>query len=196
MTKEEARQIFLSRGFVEVEGGTIYDPDKWREACVVISEWLEQEPTTVIATGDGAYYKIKACEDAISRQSLDVLMAQADGEKTCGTCRNEDTYHCAECENKSDYEQAQADGEYINRQQVMSDYADWYGYDYQNNWFYKHLKNMSSVGIPNKVGHWIWQTEDIYQCSECGEDIHVKEVMNEPQYAWCPICGCPMVIER
>ena len=28
------------------------------------------EPTNVIATGDGAYYKIKACEDAISRQAL------------------------------------------------------------------------------------------------------------------------------
>lgn len=51
MTREEARQIFLSRGYVEVEGGTLYDPDKWREACVVISEWLEQEP----------------CENAINR---------------------------------------------------------------------------------------------------------------------------------
>lgn len=47
-----------------------------------------------------------------------------------------------------------------------------------------------------KIGHWIWQTEDIYQCSECGEDIHVKEVMNKPQYICCPICGCPMEIER
>ena len=47
-----------------------------------------------------------------------------------------------------------------------------------------------------KTGHWIWQTEDIYQCSECGEDIHVKEVMNEPQYICCPICSCPMEIER
>ena len=46
------------------------------------------------------------------------------------------------------------------------------------------------------MGHWIWQTEDIYQCSECGEDLHVKEVMNKPQYICCPICGCPMEIER
>ena len=44
MTREEAKQVFLSRGYVEVEGGTIYDPDKWRESCRVISEWLEQEP--------------------------------------------------------------------------------------------------------------------------------------------------------
>jgi hypothetical protein len=71
MTKEEAKIVFLNRGYVEVEGGTIYDADKWRESCRVISEWLEQEPTTVIATGDGAYYKIKACEDAISRQGDD-----------------------------------------------------------------------------------------------------------------------------
>ena len=56
---------------------------------------------------------------------------------------------------------------------------------------YKRLKEQEP-----KTGHWIWQTEDIYQCSECGEDINVKEVMNEPQYAWCPICGCPMEIER
>ena len=41
MTRKEAKQIFLSRGFIEVEGGTIYDADKWREACVIISEWLE-----------------------------------------------------------------------------------------------------------------------------------------------------------
>ena len=52
MTREEAKQVFLSRGYVEVEGGAIYDADKWRESCRVISEWLEQEP----------------CEDAISRQ--------------------------------------------------------------------------------------------------------------------------------
>lgn len=54
MTKEEAKQIFLSRGYVEVEGGTIYDPDKWREACVVISKWLKQE----------------SCEEGISREAV------------------------------------------------------------------------------------------------------------------------------
>ena len=45
----------------------------------------------------------------------------------------------------------QADGEYINKQQIMSDYADWYGYDYQNNWFYKHLKNMPSAIIQHEL---------------------------------------------
>lgn len=32
------------------------------------------------------------------------IKVQADGEKTCVTCRNNDTYHCVDCENKSDWE--------------------------------------------------------------------------------------------
>lgn len=49
MTREEAKDVFLNRGFIEIEGcrGRIFNADKWREACVVISEWLtslEQEP--------------------------------------------------------------------------------------------------------------------------------------------------------
>jgi len=55
MTREEARKVFLSRGYIEVKGGSIFDANKWRESCRVISEWLlEQEP----------------CEDTISRQTV------------------------------------------------------------------------------------------------------------------------------
>ena len=50
MTREEAREVFLNRGFVN----GLFNGDKWRDACVVISEWLEQEP----------------CEDCIARQPL------------------------------------------------------------------------------------------------------------------------------
>ena len=46
--------------------------------------------------------------------------------------------------------------------------------------------------VKPQTGHWIWQTEDIYRCSECHEDLHVKEVMNVPQYKWCPMCGARM----
>ena len=42
MTREEAKEVFLNRGFID----GIYNGDKWREACIVISKWLEQEPTT------------------------------------------------------------------------------------------------------------------------------------------------------
>ena len=54
MTKEEAKEVFLNRGFIEVEGGTVFDGNKWRQACVVISKWLEQE----------------LCDDAINREEL------------------------------------------------------------------------------------------------------------------------------
>ena len=47
MTIEEAKKIFLNRGFVEVDGGTIFDGDKWRQACVVISDFLEGLPVWV-----------------------------------------------------------------------------------------------------------------------------------------------------
>jgi hypothetical protein len=40
MTNEEAKQVFLNRGYVN----GIFDGDKWRQSIVVISKWLEQEP--------------------------------------------------------------------------------------------------------------------------------------------------------
>ena len=50
MTNEEAKQIFLDRGFVN----GIFDGNKWRETVIVISKWLKQEH----------------CEDLISRQAV------------------------------------------------------------------------------------------------------------------------------
>ena len=54
------------------------------------------------------------------------------------------------------------------------------------------INSLPLVILQQKIGHWIWQTEDIYRCSECGEDIHVKEVMNKPQYVCCPMCEAKM----
>lgn len=54
------------------------------------------------------------------------------------------------------------------------------------------LDALMALPSAEKTGRWIWQTEDIYRCSECHEDLHVKEVMNEPQYEWCPMCGAHM----
>lgn len=53
MTFDEAKKIFINKGFVNIDGINIFDGNKWREACVVISEWLQNEE----------------CEDAISRQA-------------------------------------------------------------------------------------------------------------------------------
>ena len=46
MTREEAKDVFLNHGFIKVEGcrGRIFNGDKWRDACIVISEWLKEEP--------------------------------------------------------------------------------------------------------------------------------------------------------
>lgn len=82
--------------------------------------------------------------------------------KKCANCKHHtdvDEIHgytpCGNCGiEQSNYEpkdKTQLDGEYINKQQIMSDYADWYGYDYQNNWFYKHLKNMPSAIIQHEL---------------------------------------------
>lgn len=41
-------------------------------------------------------------------------------------------------------------------------------------------------------GTWEWITEDKYRCSECKSVTYVDECMNEPQYLFCPYCGCKM----
>ena len=54
MTLEEARETFLNRGWIKAEGGTYFDGDKWREAVMVISDYLQKEQ----------------CEDCISRKGV------------------------------------------------------------------------------------------------------------------------------
>ena len=39
MTREEAKEVFLNRGFIN----GIFDGDKWRQSVVVISGWLSQD---------------------------------------------------------------------------------------------------------------------------------------------------------
>ena len=71
MTFEEAKKIFLNRGYVEVPGGTYYDADKWRESVTVISEWLEQE----------------SCDDCISRQAAtDAMIKLEQDDIECYGC--------------------------------------------------------------------------------------------------------------
>lgn len=57
-------------------------------------------------------------------------------------------------------------------------------------------KNNRTIGFEllkaRPHGEWIWQTEDKYRCSVCGENTRVEEVMNEPQYNFCPQCGADM----
>lgn len=41
-------------------------------------------------------------------------------------------------------------------------------------------------------GKWIWDTEDKYQCTNCGNRTRVDEAMNKPLYSFYPYCGAKM----
>lgn len=47
------------------------------------------------------------------------------------------------------------------------------------------------LGLGEK-GKWIWDTECIYQCTNCGHRTSVDEKMNKPLYSFCPYCGAKM----
>ena len=83
----------------------------------------------------------------------------------------------------------------ISRAQALSDYADWFGYGYRDNSFYKHLKNMPS--IQPKTGHWIpvserlpeddglylvYTEEQPFVCSFKYRTFFIDEVL-----AWMPL---------
>jgi len=181
MTRDEAKTVFLNRGYVEVEGGTIYDADKWRESCRVISEWLEQEPCedTISRQNDilpnidkkvESYGKLlkhpvvkrimgidkEPSENAISRQAVDTLvdeLARAISDERCCISRGRSTAT------------------------IMQDILD-----------------LPSVKPQEpQTGHWILKIEDWNKwiCSECGHvertDIHVSL-----GYGFCPKCGAKM----
>lgn len=79
MTKEEAKEIFLNRGFVN----GFFDGNKWRQSIVVISEWLKEQESCEDKIIDEHYWKgfnngirtekfresrKESCDDCISRQ--------------------------------------------------------------------------------------------------------------------------------
>ena len=139
-------------------------------------------------TNEQAIYNLKQAKGIpYKHETLTYVIQalQADGEKTCVTCRNNDTYHCAECENKSDYEQAQADGDLISRQAVL-DLAKLepnigfgtviHTYD---------VERLPSVAIPDKTGHWINPVGDNAFCECCGR-------LNHYYGDYCKCCGAKM----
>jgi len=91
MTREEAKEIFLNRGYIKVEGGTIYDANKWREACSVISKWLEQEPCedkdiialpsvtpAIIHCKECKFYKTEFCKMDMHHKDMTIYVAKPD----------------------------------------------------------------------------------------------------------------------
>ena len=78
----------------------------------------------------------------------------------------------------------------ISREQALSDYADWFGYGYDNNTFYKHLTIMPSVQPKPKTGHWIRVTDKtghlVWECDKCNWQQRFNT-------NFCPDCGAKMV---
>jgi hypothetical protein len=83
----------------------------------------------------------------------------------------------------------------ISRTQALSDYADWYGYGYRDNAFYKLLKDMPPVTPKTETAHWIKvPDEKTFFCSKC--NCRLDGLDDEQTYLllnFCPNCGCKMV---
>lgn len=67
-------------------------------------------------------------------------------------------------------------------------------YDGEHDCFYKsQADHLIAAGVTiQETGYWEWDTEDIYKCSHCGDKVHVKEVMGQPDWGFCPACGSKM----
>lgn len=66
---------------------------------------------------------------------------------------------------------------------------------YQNCEKFVEWFNNTVDAVPVVHGRWEWVTDDIYKCSNCDEKSHVKEVMGQPDYNYCPNCGAKMDLE-
>ena len=74
----------------------------------------------------------------------------------------------------------------ISRSQALSDYADWYGYGYRDNTFYKILKDMPPV--QPKTGHWMKSNiGGAKVCSVCNAHMGLTS------FKFCPNCGAKMM---
>ena len=77
----------------------------------------------------------------------------------------------------------------ISRAQALSDYADWYGYGYRDNIFYKHLKDMPPVTPQRETGCWIFvdKAHEHARCSKC--DYGDVDLLDGKPHNYCPNCG-------
>ena len=160
---------------------------------------LDNKRNTVIATGG--------------------TQSQADGEyktkKNCDTC---DKAYCGDVlcfgNDYCDWQPKQADGEYISKTQAIDDITTGLCEDIACEKcpfdkpdiickVRKWLKQLPSVAIPNKTGHWecdelFYEGESrgaIIKCSECGNELKVSPKVFENLYdneRFCNHCGAKM----
>ncbi len=173
MTREEAKRIFLNRGMIEVDGGSIFDGNKWREACRVISEWLEQEP----------------CEDAVSRQAVF---------ETIDNC-NKDGLKGIFCS----YDDGERFKEYIKKLPPVTPTKCIAAFRFSKEDMQELVnEKIKDIVAERKKGKWIYdKTIQNWRCSECNEtpktlgfvgtdDFMVKH------FRFCNHCGAEMESEE
>lgn len=182
MTFKEAVEIFINRGYEQVDGGSIYNADKWRDSVIIISNWLQQNtcanyiptPTKITCNPSSNFIieelnklssvqpKLTECEDAISREQ-----ALKEFEK--------DQYHREYCiEHEIDRS--------ISMEMVRI-----------------RLHDLPSVQPKQKTGHWIF-TKTIFdrygytaECSSCHKKWETyDEIAFEKEHNYCFKCGTKM----
>ena len=174
MTLDEAKQIFLDRGFVN----GIFDGNKWRESVIVISKWLKQE----------------SCDDCISRKA--VLELVADYDLSMGQVVK--AIHALPPVTPQP-SIGQKDGDLISRKVVIDivefECGEWKGLAKT---IVKAIEQLSSVTPQQKMGKWIFHKpfdngrkncNECIECNQChtwfGYDCYVKT-------PYCPNCGAKM----
>ena len=175
MTLNEAKEVFINRAFIPTDDGSgrIYDPDKWREACYVISKWLEQEP----------------CEMTVEeyRQRMIQAFHNADCDELIAICAlpTEKEFEHLEWLLKNHYKKKEP-CEAISRQAAIEAVED----------CLEILENLPLITPQPKTGYWIsgqketgalgvTYTEKIY--STCGWNHSLVIPKN-----YCPKCGTKM----
>lgn len=199
MTREEAKTVFLNRGYVEVEGGTIYDADKWRESCRVISEWLEQEP----------------CDDCISRQAVQDYIA-----KYLSQYLYDDVREAVEVIDEYIGELPSVkpqEPKWIPVSERLPKHYDSHDLIHRETarriidsprTKEQMLMVLASAENQKKTGHWVYEprkrlinetdevceyiTEYWCKCSECGGDFGFQKMSD----AYCKYCGAKMEVEN
>lgn len=79
--------------------------------------------------------------------------------------------------------------EFINREDVR----EMMRMEFDGNYADEAVDRLPAADVaPVRRGEWVWDNRDVYTCTHCGGKSHVKEVMEKPDWDFCPLCGAEM----
>jgi len=193
MTKEEAKEIFINRGFVN----GLFDGDKWRQSIVVISKWLEQEPCE-------DWYDVPSDEMTLeqARQAVKDLrkkLAEYLEQEPCDDCISRKAVLDIAKASKSNWIDNSVLFKRVNelppvtpkpKTECSCDQIKW-----ERDTAVAQLKELGyGLGEKPKMGHWKYYRNNkgdwVNECSACGLDAGVGY-----PYPFCPNCGAKMESE-